>query len=198
MRSSIFRKSGIIGALAVMALGPGWAFAQAEDREAQPAEPPPAVFGTWVTEPKTEVTIGPCEQGYCGSITRIVVPPHIREQYGDQLDQIPPEAYTDQYNEDPALRSRPIQGLTILTLTEQTAPNRYDGWIYNPEDGKTYEGFVEMLGPDRLRLTGCVMFKTICQGQEWERAPEPLPDPEADDPTVTGSAPATEDTTAVD
>lgn len=128
------------------------------------------LVGTWVTEPLSEISIRPCDEGYCGYITKVVVPQEIIDQYGDQLDQFEGN-FVDSLNEDPALRERPIQGLQILTLGVHIVDGRYDGIIYNPEDGKTYDGFFEMTGTDTAMLTGCVMFNLICRGEEWTRAP---------------------------
>jgi uncharacterized protein (DUF2147 family) len=66
-------------------------------------------------------------------------------------------------------------GLQLLTLLPSGKPNIYDGEIYNPEDGNTYSGYVEMLGPDLMRLNGCVLYNIVCQGQDWVRVvPEPV------------------------
>lgn len=130
------------------------------------------IVGTWITQQLTEITIEPCEAGFCGYITKIVVPQEVLDQYGEeQINALGEENFFDYLNKDPALRDRPILGLELLTLTRQTGPVRYDGTVYNPRDGETYEGYVEILGPDTVSLTGCVFFNRICQGEEWTRAP---------------------------
>lgn len=130
------------------------------------------IVGTWVTQQLTEVTIEPCESGFCGYITKIVVPQDILDQYGaEQINALGEENFFDYNNKDPELRDRPILGLELLTLTHQTGPVRYEGTVYNPQDGETYEGFVEVTGPDTVMLNGCVFFNRICQGEEWTRAP---------------------------
>lgn len=129
------------------------------------------VNGTWITKELSEITIEPCEQGLCGSITHIVVPPDIIEQYGaDALAELEGD-FRDANNEDPALRDRPVLGLTILVLTEQVDATRYSGKVYNPQDGKTYDGFVDIVDGDNVILSGCIAWGTICQGEDWVRAP---------------------------
>ena len=129
------------------------------------------LLGTWLTKSESEITIVPCETGLCGYISKIVVPAHIREKYGDDLVALEGH-FTDALNKDPALRDRPIQGLQILTLVSQSAPNRLEGSIYNPENGETFEGFMEILDSDTVRLSGCVLFNLICMGEDWHRVAE--------------------------
>ena len=131
------------------------------------AVPDSLIEGVWQTAEKSELTIAPCPQGYCGYITKIVVPDHIIAQYGDDLAAIGTN-YTDYNNKNPALRDRPIQGLQILTLRPGSDPWYYEGEIYNPEDGNVYAGSVEVTGADRLKLKGCVLY-VLCQEQIWLR-----------------------------
>ncbi len=128
------------------------------------------VVGTWTTLSQSQITITPCETGYCGYITKIVVPDRIREKYGDNLDALQGN-YVDTLNKDPSLRQRPIQGLQILSLEAEFSQGRLNGTVYNPEDGETYEGFLEMLDFDNVRLSGCVLFNLICMGENWTRTP---------------------------
>ena len=125
------------------------------------------IEGVWLTSTKSEMTIARCVEGYCGYISKIVVPDHIIAKYGDDLKAIGTN-YTDYNNKDPRLRDRPIQGLQILTLRRGSDPRLYEGEIYNPEDGNVYAGSVQVLGPNRIKLKGCVLY-VLCQEQEWRR-----------------------------
>ena len=126
------------------------------------------LLGTWLTRSRSEITIEPCEVGLCGAISKIVVPDRIREKYGDDVIA-QQKQFTDVLNKDPALRSRPILGLRILELVSQSAPDRLEGSIYNPENGETFEGFMEILDNDTVRLSGCVLFNLVCMGEDWQR-----------------------------
>jgi uncharacterized protein (DUF2147 family) len=133
------------------------------------------IVGTWRTELSSEITIAPCDAGFCGQISTIVVPDHLLEgATGEAIAALTPDDYVDANNEDPALRERPILGLQILTLEPSSDGRVHDGQIYNPEDGKTYSGYVEILGPDQVRLNGCVLFNTLCRGETWQRVPAPV------------------------
>ena len=134
------------------------------------------IEGIWQTLELSEITIALCPEGYCGTLSKIVVPREglTEEEYAAAM-AMPVENFTDVRNPDPTLRGRPMLGLQILKLAPSVKPNVYDGEIYNPEDGNTYSGYVEMLGPDFIRLNGCVLYNIICQGQDWVRViPEPV------------------------
>ena len=129
------------------------------------AQNSPTIEGIWVTPSQSEMTIAPCVEGYCGYISKIVITDQIRAKYGDAVDSV--DVYTDYNNKDPGLRDRPIQGLKILTLSAKGARS-FEGEIYSPEDGNTYDGFIELLAADRLKLKGCAMM-VFCAEQEWQR-----------------------------
>lgn len=153
---------GRIGALGIFALlqTTGTAIAQSGA----------LIEGVWLTDAQSEMTIAACAEGYCGYISKIVVPDEIAAKYGEELDAIG-DNFTDLNNKDPQLRDRPIQGLQILTLRGGNNPWYFDGEIYNPQDGNVYSGSVEVLGPDSLRLKGCVVY-VLCQEQMWTRVAE--------------------------
>lgn len=139
-----------------------------------PADP---IEGTWQTVLLSEVTIVACEAGFCGTLSKIVVPTEgLTEEEIAAANAMPVESFTDMRNPDETLRSRPMLGLQILTLSYSDKPNIYDGEIYNPQDGNTYSGYVELVGPDQVRLNGCVLYNIICQSEDWVRViPEPVP-----------------------
>ena len=144
-----------------------------QDAVVPPADP---IEGMWQTQLLSEVTITACPEGFCGALSKIIVPTKgLTPEELAAASAMPVESFTDQRNPDPALRSRPMMGLQILTLRYGDKPGIYDGEIYNPQDGNTYSGYVEMLGPDQVRLNGCVLYNIICQGEDWVRV---IPEPE--------------------
>ena len=162
------RGLGLVAALTLMV-----GLAVQAQEPALPLPPPDPIEGVWRTVLASEVTIAACEIGFCGTLSTIVVPSEgLTPEEFAAAQAMPVESYTDQRNPDPALRTRPMLGLQILTLLPSSKPNVYDGEIYNPEDGKTYAGYVELLGPDALRLNGCVLFNVICRGEDWVRVIE--------------------------
>src|SRR5690606_10961171 len=138
----------------------------------EPEVVPSPVEGVWRTQLLSEITISGCPEGFCGTLSHIVVPEGLLSTAeAEAAAAMSPDQFFDYRNEDPALRNRPMLGLQILTLRQGDQPFIFDGEIYNPEDGKTYTGYIEMVGPDTLRLNGCVLFNVICRGEEWERVP---------------------------
>lgn len=163
----LMARAGALALLGVV-LAPVQALAQAE----APVSP---IEGTWRTQSLTEITIAPCPEGFCGYISRIVIPEDVLAANREALAQMAPEDFFDANNKDPSLRSRPIQGLQILTLRPGKTPLIFDGAIYNPEDGNTYSGYIEVLSSEQVRLNGCVLYNLICKGEDWLRAPDPEP-----------------------
>ena len=82
----------------------------------------------------------------------------------------------DSKNPDPALRTRPTLGMPILLGMTQAKANRWDGKIYNSEDGRTYSANISMRNPDTLRVEGCVIG-ILCGGENWTRVQPPTPTP---------------------
>jgi uncharacterized protein (DUF2147 family) len=129
------------------------------------------IEGTWLTPVGSEMTISSCVEGFCGYISKIVITDQIRAKYGSAVDQV--ETYTDHNNRNPDLRHRPMHGLQILTLRQGASPWNFEGEIYNPEDGNTYAGYIEVKGPDTVILKGCALM-VLCQEQEWRRVVGPV------------------------
>jgi len=85
---------------------------------------------------------------------------------------------TDKNNPDPAKRSRSVIGMEILTDMKPTDPNRWEGEIYNAENGKNYSGRISLVSENVLRIEGCVLG-FLCGGQNWTRAKCEDPPPAA-------------------
>lgn len=143
------------------------AFFAASPAHAQFSSP---IEGVWRTMLLSEVTISACPEGYCGYLSKIVVPEgRLSAAEAEAAAAMRPEDFFDHRNKEPSLRTRPMLGLQILTLRTGSKPHVFDGEIYNPEDGNTYSGYMELLGPDLVRLNGCVLFNVICRGEDWVR-----------------------------
>jgi uncharacterized protein (DUF2147 family) len=152
------------------------AFATHSAAQAQTVAP---IEGVWRTALASEVTIAPCPAGFCGYLSKIIVPEGmLSSAEAEAAAAMEVEEFYDERNKDPALRSRPMLGLQILTLRPGERPTVFDE-VYNPEDGNSYSGYMEMLGPDLVRLNGCVLFNVVCRGEDWVRVPPEEIDPGA-------------------
>jgi len=77
----------------------------------------------------------------------------------------------DENNPDPEKRDRPTLGLPILLKMKSKSartPQRWDGEIYNAENGKTYTGRISLVSEDALKIEGCVLGM-LCGGETWTR-----------------------------
>jgi uncharacterized protein (DUF2147 family) len=126
---------------------------------AGPAADP--VFGVWLTQAKDgKVRIAPCASDpaqTCGVILS-----------GKAPDGQDARLVTDIKNQDPALRSRPIVGLQIISGFRRDGAGGWTGGaIYDPVGGKTYKA---KMGPGpngALKVAGCVLF--FCRAETWTR-----------------------------
>jgi len=115
----------------------------------------PNVTGLWLTDDgKGVVDVEPCGQNMCGKIVRV-------------LDRSPGTPTTDVNNPDPARRSRPIMGLTVLSGFKPGTNEWKDGKAYDPKKGSSYSSSMRLNRDGSLRITGCVLF--VCQSVRWTR-----------------------------
>ena len=109
------------------------------------------VYGKWATQNKeAEIDIIKCGDSICGLIAKETV-----------------KGSLDKENADPKLRSRPILGMQMFKLKTTSNPTKWEGDLYNPRDGKTYSGVINMLNDNEIKLEGCVLI--FCQGEVWSR-----------------------------
>ena len=139
---------------ALMAVGLSLACAAAAQAPA-----PAAPLGRWLTGTKRGVVeIYPCADRLCGKLVWLIEP--IR--HGAPA--------VDDKNPDPALQQRPLCGLTMLGDFRPSEPQHWgDGWIYDPDSGKTYRATMTVDG-DVLKLRGYVGIPLFGETQTWTRA----------------------------
>lgn len=112
---------------------------------------PAPVTGRWLTtEGKALVEIGPCGALLCGRITRVLKPR-------------PGGPPVDVNNPDPALRTRPIAGIVVLSGFRPDG-DRWRGRIYDPESGRSYRSELIRTG-GVLKVKGCI--GPFCRTQQW-------------------------------
>jgi uncharacterized protein (DUF2147 family) len=110
------------------------------------------ITGKWLTEDgKGIIDIVPCGTAICGKIGKVTV-----------STNGPP---TDRSNPDPALRARPLLGMTIITVKD--AGSQWQGSVYSPERGKSYKAYVSRNADGTLKMKGC-LAAFLCQTQTWQ------------------------------
>lgn len=101
--------------------------------------------GTWrLDNGKVTVKVRQCGGEVCANIVGLKEP-----TYKDGSAKI------DKYNKNPALRNRPLMGLSVLSNMKSTGDGAWSGSIYNADDGRTYNATMTLSG-NTMKLKGCV------------------------------------------
>jgi uncharacterized protein (DUF2147 family) len=112
-----------------------------------------APTGIWLTEGgEIRVRIAPCASALCGTVVWAK------------------QEHKDTNNPDPALRSRNMVGMQLISDLRPDSEGGYTGQIYNPRDGGTYMVKLKLKSRNALELSGCILGGVICQSQMWSRA----------------------------
>lgn len=74
-------------------------------------------------------------------------------------------------NPDPEKRNRTILGITLLKgLAYKPEENQWEGGkIYDPNKGKTYKCYAELVSPDKLKIRGYVGISMMGRSTYWKR-----------------------------
>jgi uncharacterized protein (DUF2147 family) len=77
---------------------------------------------------------------------------------------------TDIYNPDPKQRSCPIIGLVFISgFTKKSDTLWENGTVYDPKSGKTYSCFMELEGPDKIKVRGFLVMPLMGRNYFWTR-----------------------------
>jgi uncharacterized protein (DUF2147 family) len=116
--------------------------------------------GTWLVQDRTaKVRMVSCGDAVCGAVVWLSQP----------NDAATGKPQTDKLNSDLSKRSRPMLGVpVVLNMKRNNEDSKWWGKLYNPDDGNTYRGSIEVLDPTRLRVRACVAI--YCQSEIWTRA----------------------------
>jgi Uncharacterized protein conserved in bacteria len=119
--------------------------------------------GTWLTEDKdAALTISACGARLCGQIVWL-------ESATDRSGSL----RQDENNPDPGRQTRRICGLVVITGLEPSGPNIWAGSVYNPEDGKTYQGSITVLSDEALQVRAYIALPIFGKNQIWTRVRGP-------------------------
>jgi uncharacterized protein (DUF2147 family) len=116
--------------------------------------------GTWLTQTGgSRIRVADCGGALCGTIIWLKEP--------NDPDTGKPK--TDKNNSDAAKRSRPLLGVQIVLGMKPSGTDKWNGQVYNAEDGKTYSGNLTYSGGNSLQLQGCALGGLVCKGQTWTK-----------------------------
>jgi uncharacterized protein (DUF2147 family) len=114
-------------------------------------------IGLWRARDGGTTRIARCGAALCGTLVSVV----------PATDPATGRPMTDRKNADPSKRSRPLVGVAVLIGMQPSAPAKWSGQLYNPDDGGTYEGHLIEQGPSSIRVEGCALG--MCGGEDLVR-----------------------------
>jgi uncharacterized protein (DUF2147 family) len=122
------------------------------------AAPASEAMGIWrMDNGKVTVRVSRCGANLCGTVVGLRKP---RDDKG--------RPRLDKENPNPALRRRPVIGLTILNNMKPRGEGYWTGTIYNPDDGATYSSNMTLQSANTMRVKGCVA-SVLCRSMKFIR-----------------------------
>jgi uncharacterized protein (DUF2147 family) len=128
---------------------------------------PDDLLGTWYNEERdAQIEIVRCGKKYCGKIVWLKEP-----DYPDgSKDGEAGTPRLDQNNPEPVLRRMPILGLQIVRDFTYDKENSWTGGrVYDPKNGKSYQGNMTLVEPNRLHLRGFIGISLFGRTTTWTR-----------------------------
>ena len=125
------------------------------------------ILGTWNNDDgRAKIKIFDCGGRYCGKIVWLREPTYPK----DDKRGMAGKPRVDRHNPDPSLRGRQILGLQIMEGFVFSGNAVWEkGRIYDPESGKTYQGKVTLVSPQRLNLRGYIGIPLFGRSSTWTR-----------------------------
>lgn len=112
--------------------------------------------GIWALKSgKITVKVSDCGEGLCAVIVGMKEP------------EVNGKPKVDKENPDPSLRKRPIMGLSILSGMRPSGDGEWTGYLYNPDDGNTYNATLRLRG-EVIKVEGCVAG-ILCKSKTFVR-----------------------------
>lgn len=131
---------------------------------ATPALGAAGASGVWINAKESvAVKIRRCAGSLCGRIV------WLREPRNDDG-----ELKRDRQNPDPERRDALLCGLRVLGGFRPNGDGHWrNGWIYNADDGETYQAKLTVKGKDQLKVRGYKLLPLFGRSQTWRRREEP-------------------------
>lgn len=124
---------------------------------AQPQAPQPSVanstiIGTWMNPYRSvAVRTGPCGDRLCGWIVWAN-----QEAQNDARDGGTPK----------------LIGTALLENYRVQKSGSWAGTVFIPDMGRRFYSIIEQVGPDEMKVKGCILGGLLCKSQIWHRITE--------------------------
>lgn len=63
-------------------------------------------------------------------------------------------------------------GVDLLQDYRPRGPGEWKGTVFVPDMGHKFSSELDVLGPDRIRISGCILHGLVCKSQVWTRIAE--------------------------
>jgi uncharacterized protein (DUF2147 family) len=103
---------------------------------------------------------------------------------------------SDTENPDPSKKTRLTLGMPILLGLVPKEAGKWQGEIYNSQNGKMYSASISLADEDTLDLEGCLFPNFMCLTQKWTRVKTPPPNMLPLPPIKNGANPPAKQTAA--
>lgn len=127
----------------------------------RPGQVAPDPVGLWIDHTgRGAVEIAQCGPSLCGRIVWLKEP---NDKSGKPL--------VDSQNQDRSKRGAPICGLQIIGDLKRQSDGSWDeGWIYDPEQGQSFDLELRPLAGEVLQVKGYKGLKFLSETFQWRRA----------------------------
>lgn len=80
----------------------------------------------------------------------------------------------DIHNPNPQLRDRSLLGVKVLGDFKYGGNNKWkDGWVYDPNNGKTYSCKMKLIDDDTLEIRGYIGISLFGRTEVWKKTTPP-------------------------
>jgi len=130
-----------------------------------------AIAGLWATDPEggggqAHIEIVAVDGIYSGKIVWLEEPLYTAEDEDGEEG----EPKVDKNNPDPALQSRPIMGLELMSNFVYDGKGTWKkGTIYDPDNGKTYKCKLRIGDDGELLVRGYIGVSLLGRTSQWTR-----------------------------
>jgi uncharacterized protein (DUF2147 family) len=63
-----------------------------------------------------------------------------------------------------------LLGTELMRGYRQESPTLWQGEVFLPRLNRWFSSRLERVGPDKLRISGCILAEMLCKSQTWKRA----------------------------
>ena len=116
--------------------------------------PQPSIEGHWRSPGGNSIiVIGPCGGSLCGTV----------------------EWASEKAKQDSRKTVAQLVGAQLLTGLRQDKKGNWQGKLFIPDKNMRVTAKLQLLSQAQLKVSGCLVGKSLCKSNLWSRTDEPLP-----------------------